>query len=353
LNATILSEEKQSTDPEDLELFKKYLKKKINLLQKLRERLFSDSNKIISKHFKIFKLIIHIIEIKKNENVKLLAFQEENEEYFNFINELVNEKNIDQKKHLISIFIDMINNYKETDHDFKFRDYYRRYLTFVIMIIQNSKKKKKEKEEFGLSRIKLREYLVDISLKIQNIKENLKFLSEKFNDDEKFLSLGDISYKFNEEQITKLKSLSIYKEYKKTQLFKLQKKISKYAEKIIDDKKLINNTNAKIDSGIKANEKKIIFFEIGISLPCRCIILSEVIGKIGVETMLSVIEKSKLNNNDFFKQFLTIGDNGVKKINNLPIPKNKSFKSLSRSKRGGSYKSKFNKKITKKRKKIY
>ena len=86
LNATILSEEKQSTDPEDLELFKKYLKKKINLLQKLRERLFSDSNKIISKHFKIFKLIIHIIEIKKNENVKLLAFQEENEEYFYFIN---------------------------------------------------------------------------------------------------------------------------------------------------------------------------------------------------------------------------------------------------------------------------
>ena len=145
MNATILSEEKQSTDPEDLELFKKYLKKKINLLQKLRERLFSDSNKIISKHFKIFKLIIHIIEIKKNKNVKLLAFQEENEEYFDFINELVNEKNIDQKKHLISIFIDMINNYKETDHDFKFRDYYRRYLTFVIMIIQNSKKKTKRR----------------------------------------------------------------------------------------------------------------------------------------------------------------------------------------------------------------
>ena len=211
LNATILSEEKQSTDPEDLELFKKYLLKTKYTFQLLNKKLNS------------YSLDYNNTPLNSNEKPE-------------------------KRKSIIT------------------------HLNFA----------------------------------------------DKLLEKESFLSKVTKYPKFKSNEITKLKLLSIFKRYQKTQLFELQKKIKK-----------IFNLFKNNHSHLTAEE-----------LVERCRYLSILID-VFIQTMRTVIEKSNLNNNKFFDYNLTKNERMMDLLNTSP--KNKS-KSQSRSQRGGSYKSKFNKK---------
>ena len=211
LNATILSEEKQSTDPEDLELFKKYLLK--------------------TKYtFKLLDKLLNILLVEYNETP--------------------------------------INSNEKTE-------------------------------------------------KRENIIKHLK-LSYKLCKNDSFLSSVTKNFIFKENEITKLKQLSIFIRYQKTQLFKLQKKITE-----------IFNLFKNNHSHLTAEE-----------LVERCRYLSILID-VFIQTMRTVLKNSNLNNNKFFDYNLRKNERMMDLLKTSP--KNKS-KSQSRSQRGGSYKSKFNKK---------